>query len=234
MRPLIFRQLLEPVSNTYTYLLGCPRTRQAVLIDPVKEQLHEYAALLSVLDLELVYTLETHVHADHITAAGALRQHLGSKIALAEATCLECADLLIKGGDELILGDLLITALATPGHTAGDISYLAGDRVFTGDTLLIGGTGRTDFQQGDSENLYRSIMDQLFTLPEETLVFPGHDYSGRRVSTIGQEKAINPRVRTGTTLPEFVTIMENLHLPQPAQIERALPANMVCGMTDTF
>ncbi len=226
---MIFRQLFEPTSSTYTYLLACERTRAAALVDPVLEELDTYLGLLAELDLSLVYTLETHVHADHVTAASALRERLGSRTVIRKGAGAACADVPIEDGQVLSVGDLRIEARATPGHTDGCVSYVVGDRVLTGDALLIGGCGRTDFQQGDASRLYDSVTTRLFTLPPDTLVFPAHDYKGRTVSTIREERALNARLGGGRTREEFVAIMANLNLPYPRQIDRALPANLQCG-----
>ncbi len=226
---MIFRQLFEPVSSTYTYLLGCERTHQALLIDPVVEEVETYIALLKELGLTLVYTLETHVHADHVTGAALLRERLGSKGVVHRDAGAECADVLVTDGESLQVGDIHIEVRHTPGHTNADVSYVAGDRVFTGDALLIGGCGRTDFQQGDAGRLYDSIHEKLFTLPPDTLVYPAHDYNGNTVSTIKQEQAKNPRLGGGKTRAEFIQIMRDLKLPYPKQIDRALSANQACG-----
>ncbi len=226
---MIFRQLFEPVSSTYTYLLGCERTRQALLIDPVAEEVETYIALLKESGVTLVYTLETHVHADHVTAAATLREKFGSKGVVHRDAGAECADVLVTDGVQLQLGDIVIEVRHTPGHTNADVSYVAGDRVFSGDALLIGGCGRIDFQQGDAGRLYDSVHKKLFTLPPDTLVYPAHDYNGNTVSTIKQEKAKNARLGGGKTRAEFIQIMRDLKLPYPKQIDRALPANQACG-----
>ncbi len=226
---MIFHQLFDPESSTYTYLIGCPRTRRAVLVDPVVEQVDDYVALLEQLDLRLLYTLETHVHADHVTGADALRSRLGSRSVVHRDAGAACADLMVTDGVLLQLGDLDIEVIATPGHTAGCVSYRIGDRVLTGDALFIGGTGRTDFQEGDAGRLYDSITTRLFTLPPDTLVFPGHDYKGNTVSTVRQEMERNPRVGGGKSRNEFIAIMNNLNLPPPRHIARAVPANQACG-----
>lgn len=226
---MLFHQLFEPATSTYTYLIADEASRQAVLIDPVLEEVERYKSLLSELNLSLTYTLETHVHADHVTAADALRGQLGSRSAVHRDGGAPCADLLVRGGDELKVGNLLIQVLYTPGHTSGDVSYLVGDRVFTGDALLIGGCGRTDFQEGSADRLYDSIHQQLFSLPGQTLVFPGHDYKGRTVSTIAEERQTNARLGNGRTKEEFVTFMGQLNLPYPRFIDRAVPANRLCG-----
>lgn len=226
---MIFRQLFEPETFTYTYLLGCPETRKAVLIDSVASEVGHYEQLLQELNLRLLYTLETHVHADHVTAAGLLRERLGSKSIVHRDAGAMCADLLVTDGVVLQFGSIEITVLHTPGHTNGCVSYLCGDRVFTGDALFIDGCGRTDFQQGDAGTLYDSITRKLFTLPPDTLVYPGHDYHGKTVSTIKQEMASNSRLGGGKTRAEFIEIMANLQLPYPKYIDQALPANQSCG-----
>ncbi|HUL11711.1 MAG TPA: MBL fold metallo-hydrolase [Methylococcaceae bacterium] len=226
---MIFRQLFEAETFTYTYLLGCERTRRAVLIDPVVSEADGYIGLLKQLDLKLIYTLETHVHADHITGSGLLRERLGSKSVVHRDAGAMCADLLVTDGVLLQVGDLEIEARHTPGHTNGCVSYVMNDRVFTGDALFIGGCGRTDFQQGDPGRLYDSILQKLFTLPPDTLVYPGHDYKGETVTTIKQEMAKNPRLGGGKTREEFIAIMSALDLPYPKFIEQALPANQACG-----
>lgn len=226
---MIFRQLFETDTSTYTYLLGCERTRRAVLVDPVDTQVAHYENLLRQLDLRLVYTLETHVHADHITGSGLLRDHLRSKSVVHRDAGARCADLLVTDGIPLQVGDMEFEVRHTPGHTAGCVSYVMSDRVFTGDALFIGGCGRTDFQQGDAGQLYDSIQCQLFSLLPDTLVYPGHDYHGNTVSTIGQEVAKNPRLGGGKTREEFIALMESLKLDYPKYIDRALPANQACG-----
>ena len=226
---MIFRQLFDPASSTYTYLLGDAETGQALLIDPVLEHVDSYQRLLESLSLKLVYTLETHVHADHVTAAADLRERLGSRSVVKANAGAACADISVDDGQVIELGAIKLEVRSTPGHTFGCVSYVMDDRVFTGDTLLIGGCGRTDFQQGSSHTLYHSVNQRLFTLPPDTLVYPGHDYKGRTVSTIGEERAINARLGGGKTEEEFVEIMANLKLAYPKQIDRALPANLACG-----
>jgi len=226
---MIFRQLFEPDTFTYTYLLGCERTHRACLIDTVASEMDEYVRLLNELGLRLVYTLETHVHADHITAAGLLREKLGSKSVVHRDAGAMCADLLVTDRVLLQMGEVEIEVRHTPGHTKGCVSYCVGDRVFTGDSLLIGGCGRTDFQGGDANALFDSIHRQLFSLPPDTLVYPGHDYQGNTVSTIKQEMAKNPRLGNGQSQEAFVEIMKNLNLAYPKYIDRAVPANQSCG-----
>ncbi len=226
---MIFKQLFDSDTSTYTYLLGCESSRKAILIDTVATQIDSYLALLKELNLTLIYTLETHVHADHVTAAGILREKAGSKSVVHRDAGAMCADLMVTDGVFLQIGSIEIKVLHTPGHTSGCVSYLLADRVFTGDALLINGSGRTDFQQGDSATLYRSITQKLFTLPADTLVYPGHDYHGITVSSIKQEIALNPRLGNGKTEAEFIAIMSQLQLPYPKHIDEALPANQACG-----
>jgi len=230
---MIFRQLFEGVTSTYTYLLGCSRTHRALLIDPVAEEVDRYIALLDTLELRLVYTLETHVHADHITGSGRLRERLGSRSVVHRDAGAMCADVLVTDGVPLQLGDVEIDVLHTPGHTNGCVSYFAGDRVFTGDALLINGCGRTDFQQGNPGTLYDSIHQKLFTLPPDTLVYPGHDYHGRTVSTVKEEMEGNARLGAGRRRADFIELMHSLKLDYPRFIEQALPANQACGRGTT-
>ena len=227
---MIFKQLFEAETSTYSYLLGCERTRRALLIDPVASEVAQYIELLNSHRLTLIYTLETHVHADHITGAGLLREQVGSKSVVHKDAGAMCADLLVTDGVSLQVGDLDIQVRHTPGHTSGCVSYVMADRVFTGDSLLIGGSGRTDFQQGDAGQLYDSITHKLFTLPPDTLVYPGHDYQGNTVSTIKQEIAKNARLGEGRTRDEFIAIMQELKLDYPKFIDKALPANQSCGL----
>jgi len=217
---MIFRQLFEPLSSTYTYLLGCEETGQAILIDPVISAMNRDLAEVKRLGLTLAYTVDTHIHADHITAARGLKQKVGSKIAAPAHDRLPCADVGIEEGKPFQVGGIVLTPLHTPGHTDGHFCYLHNDQVFTGDALLIEGCGRTDFQNGDADALYKSVHEKLFTLPDETLVYPGHDYQHRHVSSIAQEK----------TLEEFRHIMANLNLPYPKFIDHAVPGNRLCGV----
>lgn len=226
---MIFQQLFETDTSTFTYLLGCERTRQALLIDPVISEMDQYLALLKQHELRLVYTLETHVHADHITAAAKLREMLDSKSVVHADGGAQCADVLVEDSDVLNVGDIKIQVRHTPGHTNGCVSYVVGDRVFTGDSLLIGGCGRTDFQQGDSGKLYDSVHGKLFCLPPETLVYPGHDYHGNTVSTIQQEMDNNPRLGGGKSREAFIDMMSQLKMDYPRHIDTALPANQACG-----
>lgn len=227
---MIFRQLFEPLSSTYTYLLGCEETGLAILIDPVISSMDRDLAEIQRLGLKLAYSVDTHVHADHITAALELKKKVGSKIAVPLAESVPCADTNLEEGKPFQVGGINLKPLHTPGHTSGHFAYALADRVFTGDALLIEGCGRTDFQQGDSEALYRSIQEKLFTLPDDTLVYPAHDYKDRFVSTILQEKKRNPRLGQNKTLEEFKEIMANLNLPYPTFIDHAVPGNKQCGV----
>lgn len=227
---MIFRQLFEPLSSTYTYLLGCKETGQAILIDPVIASMDRDLRELQQLGLTLAYTVDTHVHADHITAALELQKKVGSKIAAPAAEQVPCADVNLEEGKAFQVGSIVLDPLHTPGHTSGHFAYAFNDRVFTGDALLIEGCGRTDFQQGDSDALYRSVREKLFSLPDDTLVYPAHDYKDRYVSTIAQEKKRNPRLGQDKTLEEFREIMANLNLPYPKFIDFAVPGNKQCGV----
>jgi sulfur dioxygenase len=227
---MIFRQLFEPISSTYTYLLGCPETGLAILIDPVLAAWERDLEVIQALRLKLAYTLDTHIHADHITAASKLKQVAGSKIAGPSLDKLPCTDAPLDEGTRFQIGSILIAPLHTPGHTDNHFSYAVADRVFTGDALLIDGCGRTDFQSGDAEILYRSITHKLFTLPADTLVFPAHDYQGRRVSTIEQERTRNPYIGGQKSMQEFVRIMHKEKLAYPKFIDYAVPGNKTCGI----
>lgn len=226
---MIFRQWSEPLSSTYTYLLGCEETGEAVLIDPVLPAWERDLAALRGLGLRLAYTVETHIHADHITSALKLKREAASRIAVSAVDKLACADVALWDGQPLVVGSVALTPLHTPGHTEGHLAFVVGDKVFTGDALLIDGCGRTDFQNGDAATLYASVHKKLFSLPDDQLVYPGHDYNGRRVSTIGQERDRNPRLGGERTLAQFLTIMDDLHLPYPKFIDYAVPGNTACG-----
>lgn len=227
---MIFRQLFEPISSTYTYLLGCEETGQAVLIDPVIASMERDLAEVRHLGLKLAYSVDTHIHADHITAALELKKAVGSKIAAPAHDRLPCVDVGLEEGRPFQVGGITLQPLHTPGHTDGHFAYLFGDRVFTGDALLIDGCGRTDFQNGDSDALFNSVRKKLFTLPDDFLVYPAHDYKGRRVSSIAQEKKRNPRVGEERSLDEFKKIMADLNLPYPTFIDYAVPGNRQCGV----
>ena len=224
---MIFRQLFDAESSTYTYLLADSLTREAMLIDSVREQADRDVKLIEELGLKLVRVFDTHVHADHVTGASTLRDRTGAK-SVVGGRAAPCADLHVAHGDVLQVGSLEIDVLATPGHTDESVSYRVGDRVFTGDAMLVRGNGRTDFQNGDAATLYDSITCVLFALPDETLVYPAHDYHGHTVTTIGEEKRCNPRI-AGKTRDEFVAIMARLNLPAPRKLLEAVPANQACG-----
>ena len=228
---MFFKQFFEQESSTYTYMLGCEETREAVLIDPVASDIEIYAKELEKHQFTLIYTLDTHVHADHITAANLLRERFHCKSVLHRNSDVSCGDILITDGCTLKLGKLSIEARYTPGHTNACTSYLVGNMVFTGDALLIDGCGRTDFQQGNAGTLYDSIHKQLFSLPDDTIVYPGHDYKGRLSSTIGYERLKNSRLGQNRSREDFIKLMNNLNLPYPKQIDKALPANQACGST---
>lgn len=224
---IIFRQLFDPESYTLSYLLADPLSGDAIFIDTVKERVGAYVSLLQEMNLQLVSVLDTHVHAEHITGAAGMRELTGASAATGESD-IGGADRILGDGDTVVFGSEVLRVIATPGHTPGCVSYHWRDRLFTGDTLMIGGCGRTDFQGGDPGCLYDSITQRLFTLPDETLVYPGHDYKGQRVSCIGQERDTNPRL-TGLSRAEFIGLMNNLHLPPPAHMAKTLPTNVRGG-----
>lgn len=228
---LILRQLFDRTSCTYTYLLGCEQRREAVLVDPVFAHHQRDMALIRELGLTLVAVLDTHVHADHITGAWLAREATGAKIGLARAAEGRLVDLHLEHGDQITFGACALQVRATPGHTDGCLSFVDAEErfVLTGDALMIRGTGRTDFQQGDPSHLFHSIQRELFSLPESCLVLPGHDYSGRASSTIAEEKAFNPRIGGGASEIDFVGHLQNLELPHPRHIAEAVPANLISG-----
>ena len=230
---MIFRQLFEKSSYSYTYLIACPDTGKTLLIDPVLETVDRDLKVLHEMGLTLTATLETHIHADHITGATKLSALTDCEIAGPGMDNLPCRDISITEGKPFRLGNLDIYPLHTPGHTDTHHAYLIStpmhEIVFSGDCLLIGGCGRTDFQAGSAATLYNSIHNKLFTLPEDSLIYPGHDYKGHSVSTIGQEKRLNPRLGQNRPLEEFVAIMDGLNLPNPKKIEFAVPGNQQCG-----
>lgn len=226
--PTVFRQLFERESSTYTYLLAARPGGRALLIDPVREELDRYLQLLRELGLELAYAIDTHVHADHVTALGALRDATGCATVMGEPVRAECVSRRIEDGDRIELDGLVLRVLHTPGHTDDSYSFVMDDRVFTGDTLLIRGTGRTDFQNGDPGAEYDSLFGKLLTLPDETLVYPGHDYKGWTVSTIAEERAHNPRLQLASR-EAFIDQMRALRLPTPRLMDVAVPANLACG-----
>jgi sulfur dioxygenase len=228
---MIFRQLFDNQTSTYTYLLADSTTREAILIDTVFEQHERDVAMLRELDLKLRYTIDTHAHADHVTGAWLLRRATSSKICVAKASGAAGADWYLEHGEKIKVGDLEIEARATPGHTGGCMTFVLDDEsmAFTGDALLIRGAGRTDFQQGDPRQLFKSVHEQIFTLPPECMLYPGHDYRGRTVTTVAEERAHNPRLGDGKREQDFAAYMDNLGLPHPKKIKEAVPANMKCG-----
>ena len=225
-RVVLIRQLFDRETSTYTYLVADPVAGVAALIDPVREQIERDLALVNQLGLRLTHVLETHVHADHVTAAGALRERTKARTCASVAGA-PCVDTQLRHGDVVRLGDLSITALSTPGHTDDGLSYTIPGIVFTGDTLLVRGCGRADFQNGDPGQLHDSITT-LFALPDATVVYPGHDYKGHTTSTIGEEKRWNARI-AGKTRTEFIALMNGLALPPPSRLAEAVPANRACG-----
>jgi len=230
---MLFRQLFEPQSSAYTYLIDCEGNREAVLIDPVLETVERDLQLLSELGLTLKYSIETHIHADHVTGASRLRMSTGCRCAVPQMSGASHVDLPVREGEAIKVGNLALHPLYTPGHTDDHHSYFLqssdAGRVFTGDALLIDGCGRTDFQNGDAATLYRSVHEKIFSLGGDTLVYPGHDYQQRHVSSVDQERERNPRLGAGRSLDEFVAIMGGLNLPPPRKMDVAVPANRECG-----
>jgi sulfur dioxygenase len=226
---MIFRQLFDTTSSTYSYLLASRHGGEALIIDPVLERVDRYIQLLRELDLRLVKAIDTHLHADHITGLDALRERTRCITVMGEQTKADVVSIRVADGDRVGIEGLSLEALYTPGHTDDSYSYILPDRVFTGDTLLIRGTGRTDFQNGDPRAQYASLFGRLLKLPEETLVYPAHDYKGDTVSTIGEEKAFNPRLQV-KSIDEYVELMSHLNLPNPKMMDVAVPANMRIGL----
>lgn len=226
---MIFRQLHDSVSGTYTYLLASRRGGEALIIDPVLEKVERYLQLLRELDVRLVKAVDTHLHADHITGLGALRDHTHCITVMGEQTHADVVSMRVGEGERVAIEGICLDVLYTPGHTDDSYSFVLADRVFTGDTLLIRGTGRTDFQNGDPRAQYDSIFNKLLKLPDETLVFPAHDYKGDTVSTIGEEKFFNPRLKV-KSIDEYVDLMNNLKLSNPKMMDVAVPANMQVGL----
>jgi glyoxylase-like metal-dependent hydrolase (beta-lactamase superfamily II) len=227
----MFKQMFDEESFTYTYMMADENTREAVIIDPVASHIEDYITYMAENNLHLNYALETHVHADHITASGMLRERLNIKTGVGENCGASAADLQLNEGDVIEFGQQKIRVIATPGHTKGSLSYVWKDRVFTGDALLINGCGRTDFQGGDAGVLFDSITQKIYSLDDDTLIYPGHDYQGRRVSSVVQEKSINARL-AGKSREEFIEIMLHLNLPKPKLIDIAVPANRRCGLPE--
>lgn len=226
---MLFRQLFDPETSTYTYLIADPSAKTAVLVDSVLERVERDVRLLEELGLKLIFCLETHVHADHITGAGRLREITGCQNLVPQYAEVDCADRHLQDGEIVNVGSVQIQAIATPGHTDSHLAFLVNHtHVLTGDALLIRGCGRTDFQSGDAGTLYDVIHKKLFTLPDDTLVYPSHDYRGQTVSTIGEEKRFNPRF-LGRDRQGFIEFMDDLNLPDPKKIMEAVPANQLCG-----
>ena len=230
MNNLIFHQLFEKETSSYTYLLADKTTKEAIIIDPVVDMADRDEKLIKELGLKLLYVLDTHVHADHVTASGELRKRTGAKVALSSAYKVDCPDILLNEGDTIKFGEHEIKTISTPGHTAGCMSFILGDRVFTGDALLIRGCGRTDFQEGSASTLYASVKNKILELPMETTIYPAHDYKGLTRSSVALERAYNPRLKDGVSESEFISIMDNLNLAYPKRIQEAVPANRLCGM----
>ncbi len=225
---MIFRQLFDPISSTYTYLLAERTGGEALLIDPVRDNVEQYLHAIEELDLQLVMAIDTHVHADHITGLGLLRDSTGCATALGEQTRAQCVSVRIKEDDILRADGLELRAIYTPGHTDDSYSFVMNDRVFTGDTLLIRGTGRTDFQNGDPAAQYDSLFNKILRLPDQTQVYPAHDYNGRTVSSIGEEKRHNPRLQVKSK-QAYVDLMNDMDIDPPRLIDVAVPANLSCG-----
>lgn len=233
---MIFRQLFDTVSSTYTYLLGCDQSREAVIIDPVFEQHVRDTGLIRELGLSIRYTIDTHVHADHVTGSWLMKEEFGAQIAIASHANAANVDVPLKDGDVLAFGQCSVRALATPGHTDGCMTFVTNDQsmAFTGDCLLIRAAGRTDFQAGNVSTMWHSIRDTIFSMPDDCLIYPGHDYMGRTVSTVLEEKKYNPRIGGDAREEDFAGYMDNLNLPHPAQLEIAVPANLVSGKPASF
>lgn len=229
---MIFYQLIEAETSTYTYLLGDEITREAILIDAVLECVERDHKLLEEMGLTLKYVVDTHVHADHITGSGELKKRTGAKICLSAKANIPCVDVALNDGDELHFGSYSLLALETPGHTDSCMSFKIDGMVFTGDVLLVRGTGRTDFQEGSSEKMYNSIQEKIYRLAATTKIYPGHDYKGFTYSTVALEKKFNPRIPLNRTLADFVKIMSEVKLAYPKRIDIAVPANRKCGLTD--
>lgn len=225
---MIFRQLFDHVSSTYTYLLASRAGGEALLIDPVLDHLDQYLQLLNELNVKLVLAADTHVHADHITALGRLRDHVNCPTLMGEFSKANCVSLRLKDGEEISVDGIELRGMYTPGHTDDSFCFVMNDRVFSGDTLLIRGTGRTDFQNGDPHAAYDSLFNKLLKLPDATMVYPAHDYKGWTSSTIGEERRFNPRLQVSDA-NEYAQIMNNLHLPDPTMMDIAIPANLACG-----
>ena len=225
---MIFKQVFDQKSSTYTYLIASSKGREALIIDPVLENVDEYIKLLKQLDLKLVKVIDTHIHADHVTGASKLKNITKCSTIMGDHTPAEAVEIKVKDEEFINLDDLKIKALYTPGHTSDSYSFLMDNYLFSGDTLLINGTGRTDFQNGNSKDAYNSIFNKLLKLPDETLLYPAHDYKGEKVSTIGKEKRQNPRLQV-SSVDEYIEIMNNLNLKKPAELETNVTRNLNLG-----
>jgi glyoxylase-like metal-dependent hydrolase (beta-lactamase superfamily II) len=225
---MLFRQLFDKTSSTFTYLIASAKGREALIIDPVLDNINEYIVLLNELDLRLVKVIDTHIHADHITGASKLKDQTNCTTIMGEQTPANAVDLKVKDEEIIKLDQIEIKALYTPGHTSDSFSFLMNDYLFSGDTLLINGTGRTDFQNGSAKDAYNSIFNKLLKLPEKTLLYPAHDYNGEKVSSIGKEKKFNPRLQVSSE-NEYVEIMNNLNLPEPKMMDVNVARNIKLG-----
>ena len=225
---MIFKQLFDTKSSTYTYIISSGQGREALIIDPVIENVDDYLNILRILDLKLVKVIDTHIHADHITGASKLKQATSCITLMGEHTPAETVEIKVKDEEIIKLDQLEIKALHTPGHTSDSFSFLMNNYLFSGDTLLINGTGRTDFQNGSAKDAYNSIFNRLLKLPEETILYPGHDYNGEKTSTIGKEKKFNPRLQVNS-VSEYEEIMNNLNLPKPKLMDINIPRNIKLG-----
>ena len=225
---MLFRQLFDTKSSTYTYLIASAKGREALIIDPVEENVNEYVNHLKELDLKLVKVIDTHLHADHVTGASKLKNNTNCSTVMGENSPAETVDIRLKDEETIELDQLKIKALYTPGHTSDSYSFLMNNYLFSGDTLLINGTGRTDFQNGSSKDAYNSLFNKLLKLPEETILYPGHDYNGKKFSTIGNEKKFNPRLQVDS-VDQYIEIMSNLKLSKPKMIDTNVSRNLMLG-----
>ena len=225
---MLFRQLFDTKSSTYTYLIASAKGREALIIDPVEENVDEYVNHLKELDLKLVKVIDTHIHADHVTGASKLKNNTNCSTVMGENSPAETVDIRLKDEETIEIDQLKIKALYTPGHTSDSYSFLMNNYLFSGDTLLINGTGRTDFQNGSSEDAYNSLFNKLLKLPEETILYPGHDYNGKKSSTIGNEKKFNPRLQVDS-VDQYIEIMSNLKLSKPKMIDTNVSRNLMLG-----
>ena len=225
---MIFKQVFDQKSSTYTYLIASSKGREALIIDPVLENVSEYIKILKELDLKLVKVIDTHIHADHVTAASRLKESTNCSTIMGEHTPADAVEMKVKDGEIIKIDQIEIKAMYTPGHTSDSYSFLMDNYLFSGDTLLINGTGRTDFQNGNSKDAYNSIFNRLLKLPENTLLYPGHDYNGKEVSTIGDEKKFNPRLQV-KNVDEYVKLMSNLNLAKPKLIDINISRNIKLG-----